>query len=72
MWLPIASAPRHKRVLVAGGGPVRFGILDDQGNWRATHHGPIRGQPKWWCEVPEPPREGASIVDPTRTEDRAA
>lgn len=63
-WQPIGTAPLNKRVLIAGGGIVRFGVLDELGNWRATHHGPIKGKPKWWCEIPEPPRDGKSISVP--------
>lgn len=54
-WQPIETAPLKTRVLVCGNGPVRFGYLDDLGNWRATHHGPIRGQPKFWMPIPETP-----------------
>ena len=48
------APPKGERLLVWGNGPLRFGYLDDLGNWRATHHGPIRGTPSHWTFIPEP------------------
>jgi hypothetical protein len=55
-WLPIETAPVEQRVLLWGNGPVRFGIMDKLGNWRATHHGPVKGIPKCWMPEPLPPK----------------
>ena len=53
-WHPIDTAPKGVLVLVWGNGPVRFGYLDELGNWRARHRGPIT-DPTHWMPIPEPP-----------------
>lgn len=56
-WRSVHTAPVGARVLLYGGGPIRFGILDELGNWRATHHGPVKGTPTHWCKLPSPPKD---------------
>lgn len=57
-WQPIETAPTEVRVLVWGNGAIRFGIKDKLGNWRATHHGAIKGKPTHWRRLPSPPKDG--------------
>lgn len=52
-WHNISTAPVNKRILVRGNGIVRFGILDNLGNWRATHNGAFKTPPKEWMDVPQ-------------------
>lgn len=59
-WRDISTAPRSCKVLICGGGPVRFGYLDDLGNWRASHHGPVKGTPKYWAPIPRPKTEDSN------------
>lgn len=56
-WQSIETAPVGVRVLLWGNGPIRFGIKDKLGNWRATHHGPVKGKPTHWRKLPKPPEK---------------
>jgi hypothetical protein len=56
-WLPISSAPRNTLVLIWGGGPVRFGYRDDDGQWRGRHHHPLVGIPTHWMPLPKGPHQ---------------
>lgn len=54
-WQPVATAPAGELLLVWGNGPMRFGLLDQHGNWRARHRGPLRTPPTRWRRLPPPP-----------------
>lgn len=56
-WQPIETAPTGVKVLVYGTSDVRFGVKDNLGNWRAQHHGHIKGIPTNWMHLPNPPQE---------------
>jgi len=59
-WRPIASAPKDgTRVLLWGNGPIRFGYMDELGNWRELTHGPMKTTPTHWRPIPTPPQTKA-------------
>lgn len=60
-WQPIETYPKDRpRVLLWGNGAVRFGYLDERGNWRKLHHGHMHGKPTHWMPIPEPPKQEAA------------
>jgi hypothetical protein len=50
--IAIEPPPRKKRLLVAGRGQTRFGILDEVGVWRKQHGQPMGTSPTHWMDVP--------------------
>lgn len=56
-WKTIESAPLNTKLIIWGGAAVRFGILDEMGNWRAVFHGRIKVKPTHWMPLPLPPKE---------------
>lgn len=49
-----------RRVVVWGGGYVRFGYRDEHGQWRGYHHRPMNGLPTFWDDLPQPPGSEAT------------
>lgn len=55
-WLPIETAPTGIKVLLYGGAPIRFGVKDELGNWRASHGGRVKVTPTHWQPLPTAPK----------------